>query len=41
MRNSIGTCHIMQLLNEKGIPLKEAKIPAIVIERTTENEKIK
>ncbi len=32
---------IMQLLNEKGIPLKEAKIPAIVIERTNENEKTK
>lgn len=30
---------IMQLLNEKGIALKEAKTPAIVIERIAETEK--
>ncbi len=32
---------IMQLLNEKGIQLKEAKTPAIVIERAIETEKTK
>ena len=32
---------IMQLLNEKGIQLKEAKTPAIVIERVIETEKTK
>lgn len=32
---------IMQILNEKGIQLEEAKIPAIVIERPIETEKNK